>query len=254
MTDYDSLTREELIERLKKAEDDKLEYANNSVLQDEKWNTLEILLAKLSHEFKTPLNAIIGFTDLLKIYITSDRERGFLENISVSSKSMLDLIQNLFDILNSQYNVMNLEYTKFNTDDIILEVLRKYPNTKFDYTLANIEVEADKKRFRQLIYHLTSNAVKFNRPGGDIRIITYLDDCFNFEITDSGDGIREENSQVIFEFFSQVNEDTFKRQMGSGIGLALCKSILDAHNGEITVVSKEGEGSTFKFRLPLIKG
>ena len=166
---------------------------------------------------------------------------------------MLELIQDLLDLTRSQYKPLELNYETFNAKDIIIEILNSYPNAEFKYTLLDINIEADLKRFKQLIYNLTSNAVKFNNINRNIKIITYIDNGFNFEITDSGDGIDESNYNVIFEFFAQANQDVVKRQMGSGIGLALCKSIVEAHHGSIGVESKKGIGSTFKFCLPLKK-
>lgn len=254
MNNYETLTREELIIQLQKSEEAKIKYVNKYLEQEEKWNVLRLLLAKISHEFKTPLNSIIGFSDLLQNYVSEEKAVEFLDNISVSSKHMLGLIQDLIDITKAQYRPMELNYSLFNSKQVIEEILNSYPNTTFRYTLINFDIEADIKRFRQLIYNLTSNAVKFNKSGSDIQVITYFDNGFNFEITDFGEGIDESNYKVIFEFFEQVNGDILKRQMGSGIGLALCKSIVDAHRGDISVLSEKGKGSTFKFRIPVRKG
>lgn len=251
MNNYDTLSREELLEQLNKSEATKIKYVNKYLEQEDKWNLLRLLLAKISHEFKTPLNSIIGFSDLLKYRLKSEEELEFLNNISISSRHMLDLIQDLLDLTRAQYTPMELNYKEFETRDIILDIINSYPNVEFDYTLVSLTINADVKRFRQLVYNLTSNAVKFNKPGCKIKILTYKDDKFNFEITDYGDGIDESNYNVIFEFFAQSNDDIYKRQMGSGIGLALCKSIVEAHGGEIGVTSKLGEGSTFRFYLPL---
>lgn len=254
MDSYSALTREELLLKLQKSEETKLKYVNKYLEQEEKWNVLRLLLAKISHEFKTPLNSIIGFSDLLRNYTYDDKALRFIDNISISSRHMYDMIQDLLDITRAQYVPMELNYSGFNSKQLIEEVINSYPNIEFDYTLVNIEIEADIKRFRQLIYNLTSNAVKFNKPEREVRIITYIENGFNFEITDYGDGIEEVNYELIFDFFAQSNQDIFKRQMGSGIGLALCKSIVEAHLGEIKVSSILGEGSTFSFRIPIQKG
>ena len=251
MNSYEALSRDELLLLLKKSEQDKIKYVNKYLEQEEKWNILRLLLAKISHEFKTPLNSIIGFSDLLLTRLDNEKELEFVNNISISSRHMLDLIQDLLDLTRSQYKPLELNYEFFSAKDVILDIIRSYPNVCFDYTLLDICIEADIKRFRQLIYNLTSNAVKFNTPNGRIKIITYIENGFNFEITDSGEGIDESNCSIIFVFFAQANQNIVKRQMGSGIGLALCKSIVEAHNGSISVESKLGFGSTFKFCLPL---
>src|SRR5574344_630 len=244
---YELLSRDELIIYLKKAEEDKIKYVNKYLEQEEKWNVLRLLFAKISHEFKTPLNCIIGFSEILKTHIKSQKEYLYLENISISSKHLLSLIQDLLDLTKSQYKPLELNCEIFNTQKEILSVINTFPDIKIDFNLIDIDINADIKRFRQLIYNLVSNAVKFNSNDKKIKIKTYVDDKnFNFEITDFGDGIDESNKKVIFEFFSQVNNNIEKRQMGSGIGLSLCKSIVEAHNGKISVDSILGKGSTFK--------
>ena len=111
---------------------------------------------------------------------------------------------------------------------------------------------ADYTRFKQLVYNLISNALKFNRAGMQISIITYCDkDFFYFDITDSGKGIPKENYEKIFEFFADVSNDKFRRQMSSGIGLSLCKSIAESHKGKIFVTSELNTGSTFTFKIPI---
>ena len=116
----------------------------------------------------------------------------------------------------------------------------------------DVEIYADLRRFKQLIYNLISNAVKFNKLNGKITIVSYMNDAneFVFEIKDTGDGIRKKDYDTIFSFFSQVNRSVLKRQQGSGIGLALCKKIVEAHGGVIGFKSRLNCGSTFWFTIP----
>lgn len=215
-------------------------------------------LAGISHEFKTPLNSIIGFSDILKTKLSDEKSNKYLGNISQSSKHLLSLIQDVIDVSKSQYKLMELKYSEFNAKTEIIKIIdtlewiMKEKKIKISYTLIDVEMSADLKRFRQLIYNLVSNAVKFNKISGKIIIITYLENGnFVFEITDTGDGISKRDYDKIFNFFSQVNRSQLKRQSGSGIGLALCKKITDAHNGKIAFKSKLKQGSTFEFSLPL---
>ena len=96
------------------------------------------------------------------------------------------------------------------------------------------------------------NDLKYNKFGGKIIIVTYIDENKNyvFEIKDSGDGIRKKDYDKIFNFFSQVNRNKLKRQQGSGVGLALCKVIANAHHGDIGFKSRLNNGSTFWFSIP----
>lgn len=228
-------------------------------IESEKANKRKIeFLAGISHEFKTPLNSIIGFSEILKSSIIRRENLKYIENISLSSKHLLTLIEDVLDVSKSQYNRLDLNYSKFRPKDeivniiSILEEMLKEKNLALNYTLADVELSADIKRFRQLIYNLITNAIKFNKPNGKIDIFTYVkEEKFFFEIIDTGDGINKRNQEKIFDFFSQVNRHQLKRQLGSGVGLALCKMIVKTHKGEINFKSKIHKGSCFWFNLPL---
>lgn len=228
-------------------------------IESEKANRRKIeFLAGISHEFKTPLNSIIGFSEILKSNVAKDKNLRYIENISQSSKHLLTLIEDVLDVSKSQYNRLELNYSKFRPKEEIvkiistLEEMLKEKKLELNYTLADVELCADKKRFKQLIYNLITNAIKFNKPNGKIDIFTYIkEDKFFFEIADTGDGINKRNQEKIFDFFSQVNRSQLKRQLGSGVGLALCKMIVKTHGGEINFKSKLHKGSSFWFNLPL---
>ena len=215
-------------------------------------------LASISHEYKTPLNSIIGFSDMLKSEMEGTKNFKYIDNISKSSRFLLSLIQDILDMARSEYKQIELKYETFRPKDIIKDIIYSFDevikekNIKFSYTLMDVEITADLKRFKQLIFNLISNAVKFNKNGGKIVVVTYVDEHKNyiFEIKDSGDGIRKKDYDKIFNFFSQVNRNKLKRQQGSGVGLALCKVITDAHKGDIGFKSRLNNGSTFWFSLP----
>lgn len=233
---------------------------NISLYQEsEKQNKRKVeFLAGISHEFKTPLNSIIGFSEIIRLGAKSQDEIKYINNILHSSKHLLSLIEDVIDVSKSQYKLLELNYTNFNPKNEILQILRaleemiKSKNINVNYTLSDIEISADATRFKQLIYNLVSNAIKFNKIDGDINIITYVkNNEFFFEIHDTGDGISKKDYEKIFNFFSQVNRSQLKRQLGSGIGLALCKKITDAHDGGIYFKSKIKKGSSFWFYLPI---
>lgn len=233
---------------------------NISLYQDsEKGNKQKIeFLAGISHEFKTPLNAIIGFAQILMSKEDTSENSKYINNILHSSKHLLTLIQDVLDVSKTQYNSLELNCTKFDQKEEIMQIIMTLENMftekniDLNYTLLDMKISADAKRFRQLIYNLVSNAIKFNKQDGKINILTYIkDDKFFFEITDTGDGISKKNYDKIFDFFSQVNRSQLKRQLGSGVGLALCKMIVDAHHGEINFKSQLKKGSCFWFSLPL---
>lgn len=242
------------------AENISLTLENISLYQEsEKGNKRKIeFLAGISHEFKTPLNSIIGFSEILKSESQDMEHYKYIDNISQSSMHLLALIEDVLDVSKSECKTMELKYTTFRPKDEITKILSvlegmiKEKNIDLTYTLTDIKISADVKRFKQLIYNLVSNAVKFNKKGGKINIFTYIkDDNFFFEITDTGDGIGKKDHEKIFDFFSQVNRNQLKRQLGSGIGLAICKRIIEAHHGKINFRSQAKKGSCFWFNLPL---
>lgn len=215
-------------------------------------------LASISHEYKTPLNSIIGFSDMLKAELAGSDNYKYVDNISKSSRFLLSLIQDILDMARSEYKPLELKYETFRPKDVIKDIIYSFEeivkekDIKFSYTMMDVEITADLKRFKQLIFNLISNALKFNKVGGKIVIVTYVDENKNyiFEIKDSGDGIRKKDYDKIFNFFSQVNRNKLKRQQGSGVGLALCKVIANAHHGDIGFKSRLNQGSTFWFSLP----
>ena len=216
-------------------------------------------LASVSHEFKTPLNAIIGFCDLLSENINNDENIKYLNNISNNSVYLMSLIKNILEYARSDSQPLTIKRERIRTKQLITEILqnfdemRKEKNIKFNFTLSDIIVNADLIRFKQLIYNLISNALKFSKENSSVAIVTYVNRKkeFVFEIRDKGDGISKKDITKIFNFFTQVNRSELKRQQGSGVGLALCRKILQAHGGEIFVKSKLHQGSTFWFTLPL---
>lgn len=158
----------------------------------------------------------------------------------------------------SEFGQMELHYENFRPKDVIEDIVLSFDeiirskNLHFSYTVMDVEINADLRRFQQLVMNLISNAVKFDNLNGKIKIVSYINDSheFVFEITDTGDGIRKRDYDKIFNFFSQVNRNQLKRQQGSGVGLALCKKIAEAHGGKIGFKSKLNHGSTFWFTIP----
>lgn len=231
-----------------------------SLYEERKRNGRERIefLASIAHEFKTPLNSIMGFSELLAEKFEKTDDAKYLNNISKSSSYLMQFIQNILDYTKNEYGTMDLKPEKFRAkeiiDDIILsfEEIRKEKNITFNYTLSDITIKADLIRFKQLVYNLISNAIKFSKENSSISIVTFLNSKkeFTFEIQDKGDGISKRDLAKIFNFFTQVNRSELKRQKGSGVGLAICKKIARSHGGDLYVKSKLHQGSTFWFTIP----
>ncbi len=250
----DSMSKKELIELITRTKKETIKYVNKYLEEEEKQDILRIVLLKLSHEFKTPLNSIIGFADILKNRTVNVEDYRCLDNISCSSKHLLALIQDLLDVTRAQYKPMELTKTRFSSSEVIQNIISSFHGVNINYTLSSIDLYADETRFKQVIYNLISNAVKFSNDNEDIRILTYADKDFIFEITDNGEGIDEADKEIIFNFFAQGSSDMTKRRYGCGVGLSLCKSIIEAHGGTINVTSIKYNGSTFRFSIPILNG
>lgn len=215
-------------------------------------------LASISHEFKTPLNSIMGFAELLLEKFQGTDNEKYLNNITKSSSYLMKLIHNILDYTKNEYGTIRLKPEKFRAkeiiDDIILsfDEIRKEKNISFNYTLSDVMIKADLIRFKQLVYNLISNAIKFSKENSSISIVSFINSNkeFTFEITDKGDGISKRDLAKIFNFFTQVNRSELKRKQGSGVGLALCQKIARSHGGELYVKSKLHHGSTFWFTIP----
>ena len=231
-------------------------------LIEEKKRTLKErteFLAGISHEFKTPLNSIIGFSDILAERTQNPQDAKYLENICQSSMYLMELIQNILDYSHSEYKPLELKLERIRPKQIIentiknFEEIRKEKNITFNYTLGDIIINADSAKLKQVIYNLISNALKFSKENSIISIVTYVNEKqeFIFEIQDKGDGINKKDIGKIFNFFTQINKQQMNSQQGQGIGLALCKKILHAHRGDIFVKSKPRHGSTFWFSIPV---
>lgn len=231
-----------------------------SLYEERKRNGRERIefLASIAHEFKTPLNSIMGFSELLAEKFEKTDDAKYLNNISKSSSYLMQFIQNILDYTKNEYGTMDLKPEKFRAkeiiDDIILsfDEIRKEKNITFNYTLSDITIKADLIRFKQLVYNLISNAIKFSKEDSSISIVTFVNSKkeFTFEIQDKGDGISKRDLAKIFNFFTQVNRSELKRQKGSGVGLAICKKIARSHGGDLYVKSKLHQGSTFWFTIP----
>lgn len=215
-------------------------------------------IANMSHEIKTPLNIIIGFSELLeKTEIEPSKQIKYLQNINQSGKHLLNLTNEIINV--SKIEARNFEFNKekFNSANVITDVCesmkliakRKKINIKVD--VEKSEINADKKMFIQVLYNLLSNAVKFTNSKGQIIVTSRFDnDRLIVSIEDDGIGIDYENQKMIFEKFKQVDSSVEKSQQGLGLGLAISKELIELHDGSIHVSSKIGSGSKFWFTLP----
>jgi PAS domain S-box-containing protein len=223
-------------------------------------------LATMSHELRTPLNSIIGFSDLIasgSVGEISDRQKRFIENISTSGKHLLALINNVLDLSKVEANKMELHYEIFSAAGVFSEVkqlispLAAKKRLIVEFIIENdvTTIYADKTIFKQILFNLISNAIKFTPSSGAVTIsASRREDMARFTVTDTGIGISEDGKGRLFQPFTQLDSSINRQYAGTGLGLSLVKKFIEMHMGNIWVASEVGKGTTFTFELPLIKG
>jgi signal transduction histidine kinase/CheY-like chemotaxis protein len=218
-------------------------------------------LASMSHELRTPLNAIVGFSDLLAEQTAgqlNDKQKRFVNHIKQGSSHLLQLINDILDLSKIEAGQLELRCEDFRVKDALPEVLSTIrplamaKNIQVQHKLeTDWAVYADRVRFKQILYNLISNAVKFTPKGGNIDIDCQEDgNSVRISVTDTGIGIRAEDQAVIFEEFRQVEGAPNTTQEGTGLGLAITRRLVEQQGGTISVESEPRKGSRFTFTLP----
>ena len=267
-TFWDTTERREAKEALQTAHDDleqkttELEQANIDLKKlDELRSTF---LANMSHELRTPLNSIIGYTDLLSDRIDGDiteEQEKSLTKVHKNAKNLLTLINEILDMSRIESGRVELDLSAVDVQDIIQTTISSLEpmvnkktliiNTDFDENLPL--TYADPDRVRQVVTNLLHNAIKFTSKGRIILSVRrsqtpkFVEVC----ISDTGMGIREKDFDKLFDMFTPLDISATRPYGGVGLGLSICKGLVEMQGGNIWVESKYGEGSKFYFTLPL---
>jgi two-component system phosphate regulon sensor histidine kinase PhoR len=218
------------------------------------------LIGNLSHEFRTPLAGIKAMVETLQGSAINDQTAtsDFLDRIETEVDRLVQLVAELTELSRIETGKDELKLEQVNINLLIEEVIAhlkpqaERQKLALDMALAADLpiIQADRERIRQVMVVLIHNAIKFNRPGGNIRTATHKsEDSVFLEVSDTGTGIAKDDLPHIFERFFKA--DKSRSGQGSGLGLAIAKHIVEAHGGEIKVRSEEGKGSTFSFNLPV---
>jgi signal transduction histidine kinase len=238
-----------------------LEAANRRM--DEVQRLKSSFLSAVSHELRTPLTSIRAYLDSLREDLDKPgleaplRFVGILED---ESRRLGDLIDSVLSFSHlergsnpMQFKILDARETILSATEALLPMAEaKKVSLQTQLAPAEIWIEADLELLKQLVLHLGGNAIKFTAPGGSVRITAEPgeEDGLVLSVTDTGIGIPEDQLERIFERFYQVDQSLVRRFGGTGLGLALSKSIVEIHGGTIEVISSVGEGSTFLARLP----
>lgn len=228
-------------------------------------------LSSMSHDIRTPMNAIIGMTSLAMSNTNDpDRVQEYLRKISVSSKHLLGLINDVLDISKIESGKMTLNIEPVSLRDVMDSIVNiiqpqvKAKNQYFDaaaYEILSEDVCCDSVRLNQVLINLLGNAVKFTPENGSVRVAVYQEalpedtSCVrtHFIVSDTGIGMSKEYQEVIFDSFSREDNARVQKTEGSGLGMAITKCIVDAMGGSISVRSEQSKGSEFHVILDLAK-
>ena len=227
-------------------------------------------LANVSHELRTPLNSIIGFSEILKVETygkLNEKQAKHTKNIVNSGRHLLNLINEILDLTKIDSGHAKLELLKFDIPTVLNEALDTI-KTLADKKDINLSVEteqgvstitADQVKFRQILFNLLSNGIKFTPEGKDVKVTARILGSKNekaqpeieISVIDNGIGVKPEDQERIFNAFEQADSSFTKHFEGTGLGLALTKKLVELHGGRIWVESEgKGKGSTFTFTLP----
>ena len=241
--------------------------SDHKALQQEKEKTQQALefksqfLSNMSHEIRTPLNGIIGFSYMALKTKLDARQKDIMNKIRSTSNILLGVINDILDISKIEAGKMDIENISFNLRDLIenLEGIFSEMANKKGISLitsyedvSNFNFSGDERRISQILINLLNNAIKFTHKGVvHLRVKEIRNDLVQFEVQDTGIGLKEKEQKTLFKEFMQADMSISRHYGGTGLGLAISKKLVEMMDGKISVSSDFGVGSTFTFELPL---
>jgi len=225
-------------------------------------------LASMSHEFRTPLNAIIGFSELMATGLSgplTDQQKEHVTDIFTSGQHLLSLVNDILDLSKVEAGKMELEMKEFNIKRLVEtsialfneKVYKQSLQMTFEIARGLETMIGDERKIKQVLFNLVGNAVKFTPAGGIIKVeVTLTDDkeFLKYSVRDTGIGISTEDQNKLFKPFEQIDSRLTRKYKGTGLGLSLCKQLVELHGGRIWVESETGKGSNFIFVIPMRPG
>ena len=257
------LERQKQEEAYKKELEDKNRELELAIKQEAKANrSKQEFLFNMSHDIRTPMNAIIGFTSLAQSHL-DDKEMldSYLKKISTSSEYLLSLINDVLDMSRIESGKLKIEKSHVNLpnllDDIRDIVSSNVQKKQLNFNIYTIDLKdenvlTDPLKLKQVLLNVVANAIKFTPSGGYVNLsLVQKDDSGNYDfiVEDNGIGISKEFQEHIFEQFSREATSTVSRVQGTGLGLSISKAIVDMMGGSISVESESGKGSKFTISL-----
>jgi len=218
-------------------------------------------LATMSHELRTPLNSILGFSDvLLGNDALTDKQRRWVSNIKSSGQKLLMLINDILDLAKMEAGKMQVRLETFNLQDVcdgLLNMARPLAEKKNIDLRSQIEpdmpaLRQDMMKLHQILQNLLSNAIKFTPEGGRVALKAEADTKYvTISVMDTGVGVAREEQELVFQKFRQSGNPLTREHAGTGLGLSIVRELCKLLNGEVSLQSELGRGSTFTVRIPL---
>lgn len=261
-----NLSLEETVRALKKANKAIRISEENKRIAEASARAKSQFLANMSHELRTPMNGVLGMLSLLRDTQLSEDQKHYVAVAYESGNLLLELMNNVLDLSKIEQGKLQLEHIEFDFVAAIEEVYailgESALNKGVELVLHHMDavptkVVGDYIRFKQLLFNLVGNAIKFTHQGSVATSYHLLETkdkhiTLRFEIEDTGVGIKEDAKEMIFATFSQADSSTTREYGGTGLGLSLCKQLLNLMQGNIGVDSQHGKGSTFWFEVPFL--
>ena len=251
-------SQEQLAELARKYEAEKIRAEGANKAKSE-------FLANMSHELRTPLNAINGFSEIMVNQLFGQlgdkRYVEYAQDILNSGQHLLALINDILDMAKIEAGKLNIKFEPLHLEEVIEDAVRLMRNraeaSGLELTVEPIhlpEIEADYRAVKQVLLNLLSNALKFTPRGGKVTVRTGLEagaggERVRVAVVDTGIGISEQDMHRLAKPFEQIESQLSKTQQGSGLGLALTKSLIEMHQGQLDIESEPGKGTTVSFTL-----
>ena len=223
------------------------------------WSAKSAFLANISHDVRTPLNAILGLTDLIQLHIDDpEKIKGYLENIRLSGRQLLTIVNESLEVTRTESGKASLAETECHLADLLADTkkavlpamhAKSLHFTADDSSVKHFEVCADTVRIQEILCQLLDNAAKYTEPGGTVTLTVSEEPAkgeygkYSFTVEDNGIGISEEFMEHLFEPFAREQNTTKSRVPGSGLGMAVVKSLVDIMQGKTEVKSTVGKGT-----------
>ena len=247
------------ISKLKKIED---EVENLKIKLEESNSVKSIFLSNISHELRTPMNAIIGFSEIL---LQDDQNREhlekFLKSINYNAKYLDELLNNILDYAKIESSDFDILYENFSINELFDELADICQDANYKKNLEFVKLEfiknddrkiiTDYLRLKQVLFNIITNSIKFTDCGYIKISYIVANDFITFKIEDSGIGIQKDKIDFVFDRFWQCDSSSTKKYKGTGLGLSISKSIVELLNGDIWLESELNKGTTFYIKIPL---